>query len=104
MGHPTGGEVSVATNTLRSEAGDWDTASDQMTALSAKTGGMQFGRLEAGIFQLMVGPYNDLVELVTSHCRDGATAMTGIGQTLREVADRYDAQDKAAADRIHKTN
>jgi len=103
MGHPSGGEVSVATNTLRSEAADWDTESSRLAALSAKTGAMEFGRLEAGIFQLMVGPYDTLVQLVTERCQEGTAAMPGIAAALRDVADTYDAQDKAAAARIHKT-
>jgi hypothetical protein len=103
MGHPSGGEVSVATNTLRSEATEWDTRSDRLAALSSRTSAMEFGRLEAGIFQLMVGPYNTLTQLVTERCREGATAMTGIAAALHGVADSYDAKDKAAAGRLHKT-
>jgi hypothetical protein len=103
MGHPTGGEVSVATTTLRSEAQEWDTESAALSTLSGTTGGMEFGRLEAGIFQLMVGPYNTLTQLVTERCREGATAMTGIAAALHGVADSYDAKDEAAAGRLHKT-
>jgi hypothetical protein len=103
MGQPDGGQVSVATNTLRSEAAEWDTESGQMAALAATTSGMEFSRLEAGIFQLMVGPYDTLVQAVTERCREATTAMADIGTALHGVADTYDAEDKAAADRIHKT-
>lgn len=103
MGHPSGGEVSAATNTLRSEATQWDTESSRLAGLSATTGAMEFGRLEAGIFQLMVGPYDALVQLVTERCHEGAAAATATATALHVVADTYDAQDKAAAARIHKT-
>jgi hypothetical protein len=102
MGQPSRDQVDVATNTLRNEAAEWDTQSGQLGALASKTSGMEFSRLEAGIFQLMVGPYNTLVQLVTERCHEGATAMTDIGSALHAVADDYDAADKAAADRANK--
>jgi len=36
----------------------------------------------------------------TGRCNEGATAMTNIGTTLREVADTYDAEDRASMHRI----
>jgi hypothetical protein len=102
MGQPHG-QVAVATNTLRSEAAEWETESGQMAALAAKVSGMEFSRLEAGIFQLMVGPYDTLVQLVAERCREATAAMTDIGTALHSVADAYDAEDKAAEDRIRKT-
>jgi hypothetical protein len=39
---------------------------------------------------------------VTARCDEGATAMTNIGTTLREVADTYDAEDQASMHRIKK--
>ncbi|OJF11137.1 hypothetical protein BG844_28545 [Couchioplanes caeruleus subsp. caeruleus] len=56
--------------------------------------------MEAGLFQLMVGPYNDVIRAVTARAREGAAAMTSIGQTLISVADTYDAEDKANEHRI----
>ena len=103
MGYPTRGDVGVATNVLRGEATEWDTESGQLAALATKTSAMECGRLEAGIFQLMIGPYNALVQLVTERGQEGATAMTDIATALRQVADAYDAEDHAAADRFHKT-
>jgi len=101
MTHPPSAEqVAVATNALRSEAGEWDTQSTAMGALSTKVAGMEFGRLEAGLFQMMVGPYNDVIHAVAARGKEGATAMTEIADTLRSVADTYDAEDKAAMHRI----
>jgi hypothetical protein len=100
MTHPSGEEVSVATNALRSEAGEWNAQSATIGLVGTKVAAMEFGRLEAGLFQLMVGPYNDVIHAVAARCAEGATAMTEIADTLRSVADTYDAEDKAAEHRI----
>jgi hypothetical protein len=97
---PSGAEVTVATDALRKEANVWDDQSAKLDALSTKVTGMEFGRLEAGLFQLMVGPYNDVIHAVAARTREGANAMTGIGATLVAVADTYDAEDKASEHRI----
>lgn len=101
MTQPVSGEqVAVATNALRTEAGEWETQSATLGALSAKVAEMEFGRLEAGLFQLMVSPYNDVIHALTARCREGAVAMTEVADTLRAVADTYDAEDKASEHRI----
>jgi len=97
---PSGEQVSVATNALRNEAGEWQTQSTLIGAQSSKVAEMEFGRLEAGLFQLMVAPYNDIINAVAARCREGGTAMTEIANTLRAVADTYDAEDKASEHRI----
>jgi mitochondrial fission protein ELM1 len=97
---PTPDQVAVATSALRSEAKVWDTESGEMAKLSTKVAAMEFGRLEAGLFQLMVSPYNDVVHAVADRSKEGATAMAEIAGTLRSVADTYDAEDRAAEHRI----
>jgi hypothetical protein len=101
MTHPPSAEqVTVATDALRHEAREWDTQGTTMGGLSTTVAGMEFGRPEAGLFQLMVGPYNDVIHSVAARCTEGATAMTAIADTLRAVADTYDAEDQAAMHRI----
>ncbi|MET0415225.1 MAG: hypothetical protein ABW022_04285 [Actinoplanes sp.] len=97
---PSTEQVTVATNALRNEAGAWDTQGATLSRLGAKVAEMEFGRLEAGLFQLMVGPYNDVIQAVTARCREGADAMTEVAATLRDVADTYDAEDKTSEHRI----
>ena len=97
---PSEEQVAVATDALRNEAVEWDAQSATLGELSAKVAAMEFGRLEAGLFQLMVGPYNDVIHGVSARCQEGATAMTEIAKTLRSVAGTYDAEDKAAEHRI----
>lgn len=97
---PSGAEVTVATDVLRREAGVWDEQSAKLSALSTKVSAMEFGRLEAGLFQLMVGPYNDVIQAVAARTREGTAAMASIGQTLVSVANTYDTEDKASEHRI----
>jgi hypothetical protein len=78
----------------------WDEQSAKLSALSTKVSAMEFGRLEAGLFQLMVGPYNDVIQAVAARTREGTAAMASIGQTLVSVANTYDTEDKASEHRI----
>jgi hypothetical protein len=48
----------------------------------------------------MVGPYNDVINAVAARCAEGATATAEIANTLRNVADTYDAEDLAGEHRI----
>ena len=100
MGLPDPGEVSVATEALRTEANQWQTQSGELTALGVKVEAMEFGRVEAGLFQILVHPYNEVVQAVAARCREGGTAMTEIAGTLRSVAGTYEAEDQAGAHRI----
>lgn len=90
MSRPTPHEVAVATGALRIEAGEWDEQSAALGAIAGKVGGMELGRVEAGLFQLVVSPYNEVVHQVQARCQEGQTAMTEIAETLRSVADTYD--------------
>ena len=56
--------------------------------------------MEAGLFQLMVGPYNEVIQTVSARCGEGAGAAADIADTLRSVADTYAAEDQAAEHRI----
>ena len=100
MTYPSREQVSSATDALRSEATQWDEQSVKLRVLSGKVAEMEFGRLEAGLFQIMVGPYNDVISAVTARCAEGATAMSEIAGTLRSAADTYEAEDEAGAHRI----
>lgn len=97
---PTPEEVSVATNALRTEAGEWDEQAGRLSTLSGNAAGMEFGRLEAGLFQMIVTPYNDIISAVSARCAEGAAAMKEIAVTLRNAADTYEAEDQAGAHRI----
>ncbi|MEU4564888.1 type VII secretion target [Actinoplanes sp. NPDC023936] len=100
MALPSSEEVSVATDALRAEATVWEAQGGKLNVLSVQVETMEFGRVEAGLFQIMVSPYNEVVRAVTSRCAEGAAAMTEMASTLRQVADVYEAEDQANAHRI----
>jgi hypothetical protein len=85
--------VKVATDALRTEAGVWGQQSTQLGTVAAKVDGLRFGRLEAGVFQLIVSPYEQLTDQVHSRCQEGVTRMTEIADTLRQVATTYDQEE-----------
>ncbi len=102
MTAPTPEQVRVATGALRTEATTWDTQSGRLTGIGGTVEGLFLARLAAGIFQLIVEPYDELVRLVGDRCRGGARATSEIGTALRHVADVYDAEDAAAEHRIRQ--
>ena len=102
MPPPSREQVTVATNVLRTEAGEWDRQSAAMSAIASKVAGMELGRVEAGLFQLIVSPYNEIVEHVRQRCREGEAAMTEVATTLRKVADTYDEEDRNNAHKLAK--
>jgi uncharacterized protein YukE len=101
MTQPTPHEVHAATEALRTEAKQWDDRSVAIGAVATKVAGMELGRVEAGLFQLIVSPYNDVVNAVQSRCQEGQTAMTEIARTLRSAADTYEREDQSNAHEIH---
>jgi hypothetical protein len=97
---PTPQQVKVATDAVRQEATVWEQQAAQLQAAATTVAGLRVTRLEAGIFQLVVEAYNDLVATVTDRCREGHDRMADIGSTLRRVADVYETEDAANAHRL----
>ncbi|SDY98525.1 hypothetical protein SAMN05444365_104438 [Micromonospora pattaloongensis] len=97
---PSKQEVAVATETLRTEANMWLRHSDQMEVIAGKAQGLRMTRLEAGIFQLLVSPYDEVADQITARCREGQQRMADIAATLRQVADTYDAEDASNAHKL----
>ena len=92
---PTGQQIQVATDALRTEAGVWDAQSRQLGTIEQKVGELTFSRLEAGIFQVLVSVNDDLVRHVTARCGEGKAQMTAIASTLRAVATTYDTEERS---------
>lgn len=101
MTHPSREQVTVATNALRSEAGEWESQAAELRSISMFVSTKGMNRAEAGLFQMIVGPYNDVVAQVSNRCREACEAMTEVSATLRKVADVYDEEDRNNAHRIH---
>lgn len=94
MTQPTQREVDVAVETLRTEAGIWDQQSHQLQAIVSGVGELRLSRIEAGVFQLIVSPYDAVVDQITACCAEGVQQMTRIASTLRTAADVYEEEDR----------
>ncbi|WP_433790598.1 type VII secretion target [Actinoplanes sp. CA-252034] len=100
MSQPTSGEVHIACEALRRESVQWDSQGERLRIVSATAAEFEFNRVEAGLFQVMVGAYNDVINAVSARCSEGATAMAEVAATLRRAADVYEAEDRAGEHRI----
>jgi phage tail tube protein FII len=92
--------VQVATDALRTEATVWDQQSRQMGTIAGKADGLRFNRVQAGVFQLVVGPYVQLVDQVRGRCEEGAQRMTEIGNALRQTAATYEKEELDGTHRL----
>jgi len=90
----------VATDSLRTEATVWDQESAQMGKLATKVDGVRFNRLEAGVFQLIVTPYEEVVNQVQGRCKEAVDRMKEISTTLRQVAKTYDEEERNGIHRL----
>jgi hypothetical protein len=95
--------VKVATDALRTEAGVWDQQSAQMGTIAGQAEDLRFSRLQAGVFQIVVGAYNDVVEQVHSRCQEAVTRMKEIADTLQQVAAVYEKEEIDGAHLIKNT-
>ncbi|MFD3425308.1 hypothetical protein [Nocardia fluminea] len=97
---PTPQELSVATDSLRTESGTWTHQSDEMSAVKLKIEGLEFSRIEGGIFQAIVGPHTTLVEKMAALTDQAAKRFDEVAATLNICAATYEAEDLAGKHRI----
>ncbi|HWC78986.1 MAG TPA: hypothetical protein VG756_03385 [Pseudonocardiaceae bacterium] len=83
------GKFDVGIQALRQDVQIWDQQSGQMTQIVQKVNALRMDRLEAGIFQIFVGAYQDAVNEIVARAGEGSTAMTDVGATLTTVANEY---------------
>jgi hypothetical protein len=100
MTGPTPAQVRVATDALRRAAAGWDSQAGVLGGMARAVTATALDRGEAGVFQIILGAYAELVDAVAARCREGQGAMTAIAGTLRTVADRYDAEDASGEHRL----
>lgn len=89
------GQFSVGIQALRDDAKIWDQQSAQMQQVVTRANGLRMDRLQAGIFQVYVGAYQQAVDQVVNRSGEGITAMHAVSTTLSSVADAYQ-QDETA--------
>jgi hypothetical protein len=94
MAPPSEQSMKVATNSLRHEAGTWDQESGQLGKVVSKADALRLDRIEAGLFQVIVGAYRGVIDQVTARSKEGQRRMTEIGNTLHQVANTYDREER----------
>ncbi|MFE9789242.1 hypothetical protein ACFYO7_28070 [Nocardia salmonicida] len=97
---PTPQELSVATNALRTESTTWTHQSDEMSTVKTKIEGLEFSRIEGGIFQAIVGPHTTLVGKMAALTNQAAQRFDEVASTLVHCADTYEAEDLAGKHKI----
>lgn len=97
MSAPTPDQVRVATEKLHHEADVWTAQSESLNTLLGQANQLTMTRLEAGPFQLVVGPYSDLLAQITGRAGEGRQATAAVGQTLHQIADTYAREDATHA-------
>jgi hypothetical protein len=102
MTQPSGGQITAATNALRKEAKVWAHQGQQIGTIPPVAEKLRLSRLEAGIFQIIVSAYNDVVDKVAARCREGEQHMAQIATTLVNVADIYDEEERRNEHRTRK--
>jgi uncharacterized protein YukE len=90
---PSKAEIHVATDTLRAEAGKWQQESQRLGNITQQVQAQDVTRLEAGIFQVVVDGYQQVVHAVATRCQEGQQRTAEIADTLRKAADTYDTEE-----------
>ena len=91
----------VATDLLRREATAWDDQASAAQNIVVMTADFELGRVEAGIFQILIGAYRDVCGVVNTRCTDAVTNLSAAADTLRAVADTYDAEEESGLHRLN---
>jgi hypothetical protein len=96
-------EVKAATDALRNEGGVWDQQSQQMGTIAGRAEDLRYTRVQAGVFQVYIGGYNDAVDLIHTRCQEAVTRMTEVADSLRNNAAVYDKEELDGAHQIKNT-
>lgn len=91
---PTGHDIEVATDALRSEAGTWAGQARAMSGVGTTAAALAFDHLEAGIFAAIVSAHAELAAAAAARCGEGAGEMDTIAATLSTVAAVYDDEER----------
>lgn len=104
MTTPAPQELKVVRSELGNAAHIWDAQASAIGSISPKAEGLRLDRLEAGVFQLIAGPYGQVVDQVSGRCTEGRTNMGDIANALRTASQSYaktEQQNTQAAQGVH---
>ncbi|MBH0776785.1 hypothetical protein [Nocardia bovistercoris] len=92
---PTAQQISVALGALRSQATGWADRSTETGKLATEVSDYRYTEREAGLFRGFIDEYDQIIDLLQSRLKEGATAMGEIAGTLNTVAQVYEQEDLA---------
>lgn len=91
---PNKKQIEVAIDELKNEAGVWEAQSEEIANIATTAEGLRLTRLEAGMFQLIVDPYDSVIDQVIGRCGEGKDQMQAIGDSLRAAAKTYAEEEQ----------
>ena len=100
MAEPDKAQLEVATSALRKEAGVWDSQGAVMQKIAEQATTLDMGRIEAGIFQVIVGTYQDVVRQITDRATEGSGRMKEVADALVAAANVYDQEEAGNLHRL----
>ena len=97
-------EVQVVTGSLRQVAKIWDNQATAIGSITPQANALSFDRLEAGVFQLIVSPYDKVVQTVAQRCAEGQAEMQNIASALNTNATNYAANESNLSNAANAAN
>jgi hypothetical protein len=82
-------ELKVVIDSLRQVAKIWDREATAIGSITPQVDALSLGRIQAGVFQLIVSPYDAVVQAVAQRCSEGQTEMRDIASALNSNATDY---------------
>jgi hypothetical protein len=93
-GAETSPTIGAATAALRREADCWGQRSDDLWRVTHLVDGMRMSRTEAGMFNVLLREYAELINVVSGRCAEGIERTAEVSDALRRVADVYDDEER----------
>lgn len=98
------GELKFIATSLQQAAGIWDQEAAAVESASARVSAMGLGRVEAGVFQIIVGPYDEVVAQVSARFEEGSRNMRGIASALELSAQQLVHAEQVSVADIHRVH
>jgi hypothetical protein len=93
MTEPAPNVIEVAKGDMYREADLWDAQSRHLADCAFQADHLAVEAYDVIVFNEFLAEYNEVTRVFARLCRQGGTVTRGIAQTLRIVADTYEAAD-----------
>ena len=96
------GELLVIATSLGHAAGIWNQQAAALQSASARVSDMSLSRVEAGVFQIIIGPYDAVVAQVSARCAEGSHIMRDIASALELSAYKYEQAEETTVATVRR--